>query len=369
MKRFFVIMTIIITFHFCFFAEVRIHMEQEGGVFKVPCVINGLKLKFIFDTGASSVCLSQSCAEMMIENGYLEESDIKGVSESKIADGSSINNLVINLKKVEVGGLVIDDVLAIVVPTQNAPLLLGQSVIQRLGKVSIDGDYLVVHNASVEYSEEEINDFFNKAEDFFNNEISIEALKYYNKVYEAYGYNTHPLVLYKMGICYSRLKDSESAMRCHLKAIEIDNGNNEDGVLFKVYPVLAAISSLNNEEEKGIDYMKLALKYAPNDIEKALLYMDIGRAYTFMSDDYDSIEAYENAIRIFKNLQQKNELSPHYEKELVRALCYKAGGLKRMYNYGSALSLYNEAKVINDYNYDELNSILINRGISECKSH
>ena len=43
-----------------------IQLEKDGGVFKVPCVVNGLKLKLIFDTGASNVCISQSVALMML---------------------------------------------------------------------------------------------------------------------------------------------------------------------------------------------------------------------------------------------------------------------------------------------------------------
>ena len=65
MKRFIIILLTTLS---CFIlsAEVRIHMENEGGVYKVPCTINGLKLKFIFDTGASNVCMSQAYAEMML---------------------------------------------------------------------------------------------------------------------------------------------------------------------------------------------------------------------------------------------------------------------------------------------------------------
>ena len=64
----------------CVNAEVRIHMEKEAGVYKVPCQVNGLKMKFIFDTGAANVCISLTYAEMMLENGYLDESDFRGMS-------------------------------------------------------------------------------------------------------------------------------------------------------------------------------------------------------------------------------------------------------------------------------------------------
>lgn len=176
-------------------AEVRIHMEQEGGVYKVPCEVNGLKLKFIFDTGAASVSISQTYAEMMLENGYLDESDILGSSKSVIADGSTVDNVVINLRTVEIGGLTINDVNAIVVPTQNAPLLLGQSVIQRLGKVSIEGQYLVIHNAN-NYTEEELDAIFDKAEKLFDNDQNLQALECYKIIYEASGDETSPWILY-----------------------------------------------------------------------------------------------------------------------------------------------------------------------------
>lgn len=36
-------------------AQRVITMELDKGVYRVPCTLNGLKMKFIFDTGASSV--------------------------------------------------------------------------------------------------------------------------------------------------------------------------------------------------------------------------------------------------------------------------------------------------------------------------
>lgn len=45
---------------------------------------------------------------------------------------------VINLRKVDFGGLKLTNVKASVVQNQKAPLLLGQSVLGRLGKIEID---------------------------------------------------------------------------------------------------------------------------------------------------------------------------------------------------------------------------------------
>ncbi len=351
-------------------AEVRIQMEKEAGVYKVPCSVNGLKLKFIFDTGASNVSISQVYAEMMFDNGYLTESDILGVSQSTIADGSNIDNIVINLKSVEIGGLTLENVSAVVVPTQNAPLLLGQSAIQRLGVVSIDGNYLVIHNAVPQYTEEELDKIFKKAEEMFDNDITSEALKYYKIIYESYGNDTNPFILFKMGICYSRLKDYESSKQCHLKAIELDGGNNYDGILFEVYPVLSAIYFGNNEDEKGLDYLKLALKYAPNEREKAKLCKEIGSQYssTFYShqDYFKSIEYYNEAIKIYEQMQKKNDLNSDDEFLFVMTLCYKAYALEHLSLYEEAIESLNKAQKINEINHKEAYEIMINKGLSDC---
>ena len=45
---------------------------------------------------------------------------------------------IINLREVDFGGLKLKDVKASVVKNQRAPLLLGQTVLGRLGKIEID---------------------------------------------------------------------------------------------------------------------------------------------------------------------------------------------------------------------------------------
>jgi len=104
----------------------------------VKCTINNLPLSFIFDTGASIVSLSQVEATFMMKNGYLSKSDVIGDSYYTDASGNVNVGTTINLKKVDFGGFELTNVKASVVKNQNAPLLLGQSVLGRLGKIEID---------------------------------------------------------------------------------------------------------------------------------------------------------------------------------------------------------------------------------------
>ncbi|HEY5470858.1 MAG TPA: retropepsin-like aspartic protease [Bacteroidales bacterium] len=112
--------------------------KMTGGTFEIPCKINDLSLRFIFDTGASDVSISLTEALFMLKNGYLSESDIIGTQHYSIANGDIAEGTTIRIKKIEFEGLILNDVDASIVHNLNAPLLLGQSAISRLGKIQID---------------------------------------------------------------------------------------------------------------------------------------------------------------------------------------------------------------------------------------
>ena len=116
----------------------EIPFVKEDGVCKVKCKINDLPLHFVFDTGASDVTLSMVEATFMMKNGYLTGSDVIGSKRYMDANGDVSVGTVINLKNVNFGGLDLNNVRASVVRNQKAPLLLGQSVLGRLGKIEID---------------------------------------------------------------------------------------------------------------------------------------------------------------------------------------------------------------------------------------
>ena len=122
----------------------EIPFVKEDGVCKVKCKINDLPLYFVFDTGASDVTLSMVEATFMMKNGYLTSSDVVSSKRYMDANGDVSVGTVINLKNVNFGGLVLNNVRASVVRNQKAPLLLGQSVLGRLGKIEIDNSHQVL---------------------------------------------------------------------------------------------------------------------------------------------------------------------------------------------------------------------------------
>lgn len=126
------------------FVTSEVPFTKEGGVCKVKCKINGLPLHFIFDTGASDVTLSMVEATFMMKNGYLSNKDVIGSQQYMDANGNVSVGTVINLKNVDFGELKLSNIRASVVRNQKAPLLLGQSVLGRLGKIEIDNSKRVL---------------------------------------------------------------------------------------------------------------------------------------------------------------------------------------------------------------------------------
>jgi predicted aspartyl protease len=74
----------------------------------------------------------------------LSQKDIEGTQRFSTADGNISEGTIINLNKVEFGGISLTNIKASVVNSQQAPLLLGQSVLKKLGRYEIDNDRKVI---------------------------------------------------------------------------------------------------------------------------------------------------------------------------------------------------------------------------------
>jgi hypothetical protein len=157
-------------------------MIKEGNLYKVPCEVNGLKLNFYFDTGASVVSLSSSVADFMLRNGYLNPEDIFDEATMRQADGSLYKSRKVRIKSLNIGGLFLYNTIGIIVPHQDSPLLLGQSAIQKLGKISIHGNFLYIDKPEkVEYKGQE------KDISFLGLKQGTHYNECYDKLLEKYG--------------------------------------------------------------------------------------------------------------------------------------------------------------------------------------
>lgn len=53
------------------YSQTKIPLQKVGSLYYIPCKVNGLNMKFIFDSGASNVTISLTEALFMLKNNYL----------------------------------------------------------------------------------------------------------------------------------------------------------------------------------------------------------------------------------------------------------------------------------------------------------
>ncbi|MDY0278803.1 MAG: retropepsin-like aspartic protease [Acholeplasma sp.] len=104
----------------------------------MPVFINGVKMYFIFDTGASIISISETEANFLFKQGNLTRDDIKGTALFFDAKGEISEGTTIVLRTVQIGDKILTNIDASVVHNLNAPLLFGQSALEKFGKISID---------------------------------------------------------------------------------------------------------------------------------------------------------------------------------------------------------------------------------------
>jgi aspartyl protease family protein len=118
-------------------------MIKKGGVYEVPCKVNGKEVNFIFDSGAADVLLSTEFFNEGLKTGIFKISDIfADVKEYQVANGSVVKGRNVNIRQLKIGDLVLFNVVGSIIDNANTPMLLGQSAIEQFGVYTVDYDKL-----------------------------------------------------------------------------------------------------------------------------------------------------------------------------------------------------------------------------------
>jgi predicted aspartyl protease len=121
--------------------DICIPYTEVKGVKSIPVKLNGITMNMIYDTGCSGVHLSLNELQTLYKNGKFNETDITGTSMSQIADGSVVQNGLINIREIEIGGkdgIVLSNIEASVSLNQEAPILLGNGVLDKIAAIEVD---------------------------------------------------------------------------------------------------------------------------------------------------------------------------------------------------------------------------------------
>ena len=130
-------------------STIKVPYVERGNVKIIPVKLNDVSMvgdytayqDMIFDTGASGVHISLHELQTLHKNGQFSEADCIGTSLSQIADGSVVENGLIVLRKVALSeDVVLTDLEASVALNQEAPLLLGNNVLDEFSSIEIDNE-------------------------------------------------------------------------------------------------------------------------------------------------------------------------------------------------------------------------------------
>ncbi len=280
-----------------FYGQSTIRMQKENGVYVVPCKVNDLKLKFIFDTGASEVSISLTEALFMLKNGYLSKEDIIGRKYYSDATGDISVGTNIIIRKIEFAGNVIYNVEATVVNNISAPLLLGQSAMAKLGKFQFDplnGTLIIINgNKSEEIYEVKGGKYYdcygrisNYRNELYDYQREQEIIVDYTKSIEFNKPDEYYRTYFDRGETYMALGDYQGAIADFTKSIEL-----EPEFYRAYYDRGNAKKALKDYQGAIVDYTKI-IEFDSSEFRR----VDILQAYYDRGDTYMALGDYQGAI-------------------------------------------------------------------------
>ena len=280
--------------------------KQLDGTYKISCKINGAPMKMLFDTGASVVSISKSTAMYLYSNELIDENDFIGIAKVKIANGDITDNMIIRLKDVEIGGLHLKNVEAVVTSSLNAPLLLGQSVISKLGKITLNGNILIIHSSnSQSLSKEERDKIDNRlrmlrANRITDKEANFEILDIVKKIEESGELNEYELFC-KL-VSESNINNNDEALVDAKKWLE-RYSLETDSVDLKMRTIYvsarANILSEKGDKELGMKHLKRCSSYFEKDSLARFYWLELPNLY-FEYEKYKG-DGYPTTIYIAKS--------------------------------------------------------------------
>lgn len=124
---------------------IEVPFKKHGGVRIIQVKINDCaEFPMVFDTGCSGISISILELATLVKHGYVSEDDLIGITQAQIADGTVVNEAVVNLKKLKIGDYECQNVQAIVSRNEEAPLLLGNGALKDVESFSVDDENNVI---------------------------------------------------------------------------------------------------------------------------------------------------------------------------------------------------------------------------------
>jgi len=117
---------------------VTIPFEFDGNVAYVMAKVNGIDVKFLLDTGCSTVLMTSAELYYLHHMGKMDVDNVSGKTTCRYGDGSEGDGYIYLIDSLSIGGIKLDSIECTVIENAKAEPLLGQTILSKFGKVSID---------------------------------------------------------------------------------------------------------------------------------------------------------------------------------------------------------------------------------------
>lgn len=116
-------------------------VRNSANLNTVLIAINDFEFDAILDPGATMVSIGYNMYIQMVKSGLIDSAkSFKGLTTTKLADGRSVQAYLINIDSIKVCKATFKDVECMVIKSDNAFSLVGQSLLRRFSSYSISND-------------------------------------------------------------------------------------------------------------------------------------------------------------------------------------------------------------------------------------
>ena len=325
--------------------QIIIKMQKKNGTYRVPCKVNGRHLNFVFDTGASDVSLSLEEAVKMINLGLIDSSDFLGTQYYRDASGNISEGIKVNIKLLEIDKIILKNVEALIVKTRNAPLLLGQTALSKLGKIEFDpqNETFTILNKTLinnSYTYDLFRSIIFNEKGLIDNFCGFKLLQYEDCIFSQFGKPTfeknleedEKYVVYKKqdeNLIFRLAKLPESAGSKQIVSIQISGkfslhsvrgiklGSSQSHI-FEIFGTPSKISNIKNDygNAKFIQYDNYNISFELNNervTSISVFYGNISKETTVENEQLANFKLFKNALTTFTQKELLNLFHPEFE--------------------------------------------------------
>lgn len=141
MRKIFIFICLI--FSLCGMAQITIPMEVVGNSNYITAKIESRQIRFVFDTGATSIVLPYNEFLILKKTGKII---VEGATKVRVADGTAHDAYTYKIPDIDLGGIHINNVIATSIIGVNGPALFGMSAINKLGNYKLRNGYLTLQD-------------------------------------------------------------------------------------------------------------------------------------------------------------------------------------------------------------------------------